>query len=176
MVEAAIVLGVVGLVIGGIWIAASSVSENHKVTETAKGILSIVHGTRALVTPVDYPSTNMTSTTITPLLIAAKIIPSSLVQGNNAVTPWGTYLHVSLGYFGKQRIHVTLLGSGHVGNLGINQRQCTALVKRLIALSGQNSGLDLIYIDPAGGYYPPFDVSTIECPNNPINVQLEYAP
>jgi len=38
LVEAAIVLGVVGLVIGGIWVAASTVSENHKINQTITGI------------------------------------------------------------------------------------------------------------------------------------------
>jgi len=37
LVEAAIVLGVVGLVIGGIWVAASSVAENQRWQQTEQG-------------------------------------------------------------------------------------------------------------------------------------------
>ncbi len=40
LVEAAIVLGVIGLIIGGIWIAASQVSENMTASELSKGFLS----------------------------------------------------------------------------------------------------------------------------------------
>ncbi len=39
LVEAAIVLGVVGLVIGGIWTGAASVKQNHWISETSKGVL-----------------------------------------------------------------------------------------------------------------------------------------
>lgn len=40
LVEAAIVLAVVGLVVGGIWVATKSVIENNRVNETASGVLS----------------------------------------------------------------------------------------------------------------------------------------
>lgn len=41
LIEAAIVLGVVGLVIGGIWVAAKAVTENRKITATYSGMLMI---------------------------------------------------------------------------------------------------------------------------------------
>lgn len=46
LVEAAIVLGVVGLVIGGIWVAAATVIENHKVNKTVEGITTNVSNIR----------------------------------------------------------------------------------------------------------------------------------
>lgn len=39
LIEAAIVLAVVGLVLGGIWVAAAAMYENYKVNKTAEGIL-----------------------------------------------------------------------------------------------------------------------------------------
>lgn len=48
LIEAAIVLGVVGLVIGGIWVAAAAVSENHKIKQATSGVLSIVENIRRL--------------------------------------------------------------------------------------------------------------------------------
>ena len=41
LIEAAIVLGVVGLVIGGIWVAASAVSRQHRAQQTLDGFLFI---------------------------------------------------------------------------------------------------------------------------------------
>lgn len=41
LIEAAIVLGVVGLVIGGIWVGASAVMRQHRVQQTIDGMLSI---------------------------------------------------------------------------------------------------------------------------------------
>lgn len=48
LIEAAIVLGVVGLVVGGIWVGAAAVSENWKVSQTVKATLSIIEGVRNL--------------------------------------------------------------------------------------------------------------------------------
>lgn len=41
LIESAIVLGVVGLIIGGIWLAASTVQENLRISKTVEGILFI---------------------------------------------------------------------------------------------------------------------------------------
>ena len=40
LVEAAIVLGVIGLVIGGIWYSAAKFYEDYKVNKTVEGIFS----------------------------------------------------------------------------------------------------------------------------------------
>jgi prepilin-type N-terminal cleavage/methylation domain-containing protein len=48
LIESAIVLGVVGLLIGGIWVAASAVSENHKVQLAATGMAQIVRNMNGL--------------------------------------------------------------------------------------------------------------------------------
>lgn len=42
LIEAAIVLGVIGLIIGGIWIAAAAVSKEHKANQAVAGYLSYV--------------------------------------------------------------------------------------------------------------------------------------
>lgn len=48
LIESAIVLGVVGLVIGGIWVAAAAVSENMKVSKTVAALMTIMENTRRL--------------------------------------------------------------------------------------------------------------------------------
>jgi len=47
LIEAAIVLGIVGLVIGGIWIAASSVSQKNKVNRTVEQVTIVLQNIRA---------------------------------------------------------------------------------------------------------------------------------
>ena len=60
LTEAAIVLAVAGLVIGGIWIAAAAVSRNHQINQTQTGILKIVQHiaqegqNNPLFTPLNY--------------------------------------------------------------------------------------------------------------------------
>jgi len=51
LIEAAIVLGIIGLVIGGIWVAASTVSEKLKVTEVLQTVNTAVMRVHEL-----YPS------------------------------------------------------------------------------------------------------------------------
>ena len=57
LVEAAIVLGVVGLVIGGIWTAAAAVNRNMKLNDLTQAI-SIMHNNLSAV----YRSTARVST------------------------------------------------------------------------------------------------------------------
>lgn len=48
LIEAAIVLGIVGLVIGGIWVAASSVQKQQRMARELTGILTIVQNIQNL--------------------------------------------------------------------------------------------------------------------------------
>jgi len=53
LIEAAIVLGVVGLVIGGLWIAAASVNENRRMQELLTGSAQIIANMQAQYRNVD---------------------------------------------------------------------------------------------------------------------------
>jgi hypothetical protein len=46
LIEAAIVLGIVGLIVGGIWAAAGSAYENMRLQNASKSLLSLVQGVR----------------------------------------------------------------------------------------------------------------------------------
>ena len=48
LIESTIVLGIVGLVLGGIWLAAATVSENHKVSKTIEGTVYLIESTRRI--------------------------------------------------------------------------------------------------------------------------------
>lgn len=49
LIEAAIVLAVVGLVLGGIWVAAAAMYENYKVNKTVEGIFSTARNIQNLI-------------------------------------------------------------------------------------------------------------------------------
>lgn len=57
LIESAIVLGVVGLVIGGIWVTAATVRENMLANELAKGFLYIKHETQNQIMMSQVPLT-----------------------------------------------------------------------------------------------------------------------
>ncbi len=88
LIEAAIVLGVVGLVIGGIWTAASSVSEGHKISETVNGIIYTVRRVQGLISMQDAEAIG-DEVYITDALIASKAFPSNWINGNFATNPFG---------------------------------------------------------------------------------------
>lgn len=50
LIEIAIVLTIVGLVIGGIWLAASTVLNNNRIAEASRQVLQIVQNTKNLFT------------------------------------------------------------------------------------------------------------------------------
>lgn len=91
LVEAAIVLGVVGLIIGGIWVAAAAVRENYQVNETITLLQSITNNANNIYKGLPVPSV---LTLMTPTLISAGAIPPNYVNGTGGLTPWGTTMIV----------------------------------------------------------------------------------
>ena len=95
LIEAAIVLGVVGLVIGGIWVAAAAVQSNLRESDASKGLLQIVQNVRNLYYG-QTPSTT-TTTNITTALISANAIPGDfVVSTTSARNPFNGAVTVNL--------------------------------------------------------------------------------
>ena len=95
LIESAIVLGVVGLVIGGIWVAASAVNENWKATKHAQEIVLIANRAMALLKGQSY-SLAVWTTPITELL-AAGVFPEDMpVISGYPRNPWGGAVSVGL--------------------------------------------------------------------------------
>lgn len=59
LIEAAIVLGVVGVVIGGLWTAASSFYENKRINDTTEGVLSLCSSLTHMFPMSAAPSTGL---------------------------------------------------------------------------------------------------------------------
>jgi hypothetical protein len=92
LIEAAIVLGVVGLVIGGIWVAAAQVQENLRISKFSGQLVSIQSSVRQLFyRKGPIPSGEVSS------LIAAGIFPADMVSNSQVYSPWGGQLMNLLG-------------------------------------------------------------------------------
>lgn len=97
LIETAIVLGVVGLVIGGIWVAAVAVRENFVANDIAKGFITAMKNTEKLIpssmasaSPVylQFGSAVTTASTM-------KIFPDDWIAANGAaVLPTGQALEL----------------------------------------------------------------------------------
>lgn len=98
LVEAAIVLGIVGLVIGGIWVAASAVQSNLRKSDASKAIIQMVQNVRIMY---DGQAPGATGS-ITSAVINAKAVPADFINGTNIINPWNGAVTVSLAQAGSQ--------------------------------------------------------------------------
>lgn len=91
LTEIAIVLGIVGLILGAIWVAAAAVYNNLRVSRANTEILQIAQGVRTL-----YGGSSTMGTAagnITDSLVCAKAVPADLVNGAcggpaTMINPW----------------------------------------------------------------------------------------
>lgn len=91
LVEAAIVLGVIGLVIGGIWTAAASVSFNNNINRTLEMTGFIISNVRTL-----YPRHNPTGMTLFTGNLLTTVAPAGTVQGNVLRDAFGSPMTVTI--------------------------------------------------------------------------------
>ncbi len=85
LVEAAIVLGVVGLVIGGVWVAASAITTNRQINDAISGVLlthqrlSTFKGPGSALDTFSFPKSAW------PSIMAETFISA----GSSPTSPWG---------------------------------------------------------------------------------------
>jgi prepilin-type N-terminal cleavage/methylation domain-containing protein len=105
LTEIAIVLGVMGIILGAIWGAASTVYANKKTTSALQEVLAIVANVRGLYANGQIPGG---AQALSPMLINARQVPSNMIgscagsmygagYGGTAgciFTPWNTQVIV----------------------------------------------------------------------------------
>ena len=94
LIEAAVVLGVVGLVIGGIWVAANAVSNRTKYNKLRTEIMQIYRAVNNLYGNMED------SNDITSLVIDAGLASSDMIDGATLKDPWGNQIIIE---FERQR-------------------------------------------------------------------------
>lgn len=90
LIEAAIVLGVVGLVIGGIWIAAAVFNENLKINRTVEGVVLGAQNAMNLIVPALGTPDTTAWTTLDNICIEANMFPTFPVINGKVQTPFYT--------------------------------------------------------------------------------------
>lgn len=106
LIEAAIVLGVVGLVIGGIWVAAAAVNANLRKSDASKGLIQIVQNTRSLY----YGQSPTATADITSQLVSAKALPGDFINGTAGRNPFNGSVTVSIAGASFDQIDVLFAG------------------------------------------------------------------
>lgn len=156
LIEAAIVLGVVGLVIGGIWVAAASVQENRRQSRYLSQILEIVQNVRRQYKGFVVPETFLAGL---PKESWPAFFPGDMITSSTyPQSPWGTNVHVVLNCDScPQYIGVSV---------SLPNASCIALAPRIAA-----SARGELFDDPAYPDWLPVtnadgeDISTPEAAN-----------
>lgn len=153
LVEAAIVLGVIGLVIGGIWVAAASATKSLNISNTARNII-LVATEAARVFPLSLNSAPPGSdgcsgamVDLTATAITSGIVPGQWVNGNGLKPEVGTAAYITQwgdGVMGGTSANYSIAGAISIGIDGLTYEECRRLLPSIIA--GSKSGL-IIYID-----------------------------
>ncbi len=90
LTEIAIVLGVIGLILGAVWAAASTVYANNRTQRATAELLTILQGYRSLY--VQHPVDTADGTDITAMGCTAGFFPSDMIIGACSATsvynPW----------------------------------------------------------------------------------------
>lgn len=135
LVEAAIVLGVVAVVIGGIWTVSAAVMESYKVNKTIDGILTIARNIQNLISLT--ASSAIGNVRLTENIISGAI-PSDWIKGNEIKNPFGgaVYIYNSLPTGGFNNTFDVRL-------VGVPESACIKLISKISSVATPNSGFDL---------------------------------
>ncbi|MFZ1493775.1 MAG: type 4 pilus major pilin [Candidatus Competibacter denitrificans] len=169
LIEAAIVLAVVGLVLGGIWVAAAAMYETYKVNKTVEDIALIVKKTQNLISIRDAEAVG--NTHIIQTLYAADVFPKYWISGTSVINPYFGVVGV---YSLQYRFDLTLQS--------VNKTACVKLIVKISSMGamanyGNNklnrSTLGLLQVNP-----PDFNTNifpiTPETAKNVCNQSSNY--
>jgi len=89
LTELSIVLGVIGLVLGGIWVAAGQAYNAQKATKAAGQVQQILAGYRKMFGNRRVDTGAGVMVNVTQIGINAGYFPSDMVDGGVVTSPWG---------------------------------------------------------------------------------------
>ena len=137
LVELAIVMGVIGAIMGAIWYAASNAREAQKDGDAVNELQTTVQNLVTLMAGHSFSGAALAN--VTPGMITAQVIPSTYVNvgGTTANTPWGAgnfiiYAPVTVAAPGNRRARLSFLQ--------VTKQGCIALLTQATACqTGQSS-------------------------------------
>lgn len=141
LTEIAIVLGIIGLILGAIWVAAASVYSNMRVSKAQGQILTIVQNIRSL-----YATSTLTNETafaeMTATVRAAGVFPSDMLSGTATQSPWATAVQV---------YNETRTVAGDAFSIVYNDIPTAACISLVTSLSGNGRDPGLFHVGYAAG-------------------------
>lgn len=126
LTELAIFLGIVGIVSGGIWAAASAVQRKTKIQDTLDVVNHIAQNARGIYTgtPKAVPPTALADQ------ITAGLFPDSVVNGTLTRNPWGGLYGIGFNRATGPNIVTVYLSFPFAASLQTRNEACLDLVSR----------------------------------------------
>lgn len=130
LIEAAIVLGIVGLVIGGIWIAAAAIAQRNLDNRITTGLFTAITNIQNAI-PSQVPAGSIQSTDgSTHVAVDMQIFPNDWVNGNKIVAPNGASISA-----GVSNTNLCVGGgsrSGYITLSTMSEASCINVGKKLL--------------------------------------------
>lgn len=175
----------VGLVIGGIWVATASIQQSQRVNSTAAEIIQIAEGARRLFSYSDYPTIWGSSIYAASTAAAAGVLPGDFkyVSGPFATSPMGALFSINLECYATcPMLAVLVTGPGHPTNPStLTSSDCIQLIRRFAGLAKNDS--DFLYVQvttPTDSnflfLYPPINPAAVNCPTNTKTIIFWFRP
>jgi type II secretory pathway pseudopilin PulG len=154
LTEIAIVLGIMGLILGAIWVAASGVYNNQKVSKANTELMTIAQGVRAMYstqTAVDTAA----GTDESGALATGGVFPNDIVIAGAAAEPYanGPWTGSSIRVFSS-----TVTNTGDAFQIEFADVPPSACIQLETAVTGPGRDSGLSYVDAqatAGTYITP---------------------
>lgn len=185
LIEAVIVLGVIALVVAGIWIAAAHVQQSRKVGAISETIMLAARNAQRIYSRQTYPSTINSYLDVTQSAVNSGVfVPGTRnMAGPAARTPNGYNFNVTLDCYSIcPMLAITLLGPGNTNAPNqISQAECIQIIRRVSNIFRSRDDFTYIQIRTPGNssyqfIYPPVNLSTIDCPANFEALMFRFLP
>jgi len=157
LIEAAIVLGVIGLVIGGIWAAAASFSLSYKINQTYAGLLIAVQEYRKTYSSTSADQLLATQGHYYVDMLAFTNVPNYTEGGGYWRNPFGHTMDVQIShnaYYDADQIGIAFYD--------VTYDDCMKLLSRLKSAAIVN---ELFVVNTPANYYTtlPFTPTAADC-------------
>ena len=163
LIEAAIVLGVVGAVIGTIWVSAANMYESYKVNKTAADLQLIVKNVQGLISLRDVEAiASGNEVVINDTMIAAGRIPSDWIKNGVVRHPFSGPLNVRIRWVSpsNQWIAIEFFNLAKSTCIKLTTKISSALsVKDVQGWNGTSGVLGRLQIN-----WPSFDTASFPIP------------
>ena len=191
LIEAAIVLGVVGAVIGTIWVSAANMRENYKINKLTDGLILGVNNLQKNISANEaaaMPRDVNGYAFLVNYCVAAKVFPNDFYNGNKIITPFPASNSPGFMYANGGDINCTIFGQTGTDYIEIEvfvptKSVCLKLTSAITSRFHDNTSLAslIVYeydseVNTGTKTVWPLSISGTHCSGlkYPVNIRLRF--